>query len=375
MALERGELSVKDGCCAFKLVVFVIVLTGWAGWTVYDFFNPVPEGEHVRRPEYGFAVALPPGWNPTQMPHPSADLEIGGPVRVMTVSRPGHGSCEIDVWKGGDPSTLTGVAPAIVEHLAVARELDRVPSVTEISLPSGPSIWEDVYPRKGYADFYVMTGEDDRYYMLWCQDRYRHTDEWFAVAESFEFLPVGRSEPGQPPSRGRPFQTTDFAVRFPDEWTVDEVTPETHGWLYSKAGDDVRSWHGVAYAHDAEFSCAVIDTTGYAHELGFRTVDDAIAWELDAFTGYSDDSRSRVISWLTDDPDSVTSTMLDLPAGPAGAIDVTDEEWWNTRTYLLTDGERWFYLHCDDTFEPPDDDWLSIAETFEFLPADEQAAS
>jgi len=172
MALESGGFSVKDGCCAFKLVVFVIVLIGSAGWAVYDFFNPVPDGEHVRRPEYGFAVALPPGWNPTRVLHPNAELEVGDPIQVMTVSRSGHGSCEVDVWKGGQSSTLTLVAPEIVEHVSIARELDRVPDVAEISLPSGPAIWEDVYPREGHADFYVMTGEDSRYYVLWCQDRY-----------------------------------------------------------------------------------------------------------------------------------------------------------------------------------------------------------
>jgi len=58
---------------------------------------------------------------------------------------------------------------------------------------------------------------------------------------------------------------------------------------------------------------------------------------------------------------------MGLPDGPTGAIDGTDPEWWNSRTYLLTEGERWMYLYCSDTFEPPEDRWLSIAETFEFL--------
>ena len=42
----------------------------------------------------------------------------------------------------------------------------------------------------------------------------------------------------------------------------------------------------------------------------------------------------------------------------------------DSREYLFTDRTTWFRLSCSST-DPPDDRWLSIAETFEFLPEEE----
>ena len=39
--------------------------------------------------------------------------------------------------------------------------------------------------------------------------------------------------------------------------------------------------------------------------------------------------------------------------------------------YILAAGDRLISLWCDATSLPPDDRWLSIAESFEFLPAEE----
>jgi hypothetical protein len=48
--------------------------------------------------------------------------------------------------------------------------------------------------------------------------------------------------------------------------------------------------------------------------------------------------------------------FLDLPAGEAALVDIHYD-----------DANRWFVLQCG-TEDPPEDRWLSIAETFEFLP-------
>jgi hypothetical protein len=44
---------------------------------------------------------------------------------------------------------------------------------------------------------------------------------------------------------------------------------------------------------------------------------------------------------------------------------------WEQLDYLYTDGEVWFQLQCSTEDTAPDDRWLSIAETIEFLPAEE----
>ncbi len=63
-------------------------------------------------------------------------------------------------------------------------------------------------------------------------------------------------------------------------------------------------------------------------------------------------------------------TMLELPAGEAARIDYGLRfPGYETlhAAYFFSDGSVFFVLTCTD-LERPDDDWLSIAETFEFLP-------
>jgi hypothetical protein len=62
---------------------------------------------------------------------------------------------------------------------------------------------------------------------------------------------------------------------------------------------------------------------------------------------------------------------MTLAAGDAVRVDVeyVDRE-WDRSYYWLTDGRVLATLGCQAT-RGPDDHWLPIAETFEFLPADE----
>jgi hypothetical protein len=71
-----------------------------------------------------------------------------------------------------------------------------------------------------------------------------------------------------------------------------------------------------------------------------------------------------------------TVTYLTLPAGAAARIDVSEDvesapsEHIETSEYVITDGITQWRLTCSGR-ERPDDDWLSIAETFEILPPEE----
>lgn len=62
-----------------------------------------------------------------------------------------------------------------------------------------------------------------------------------------------------------------------------------------------------------------------------------------------------------------------LPSGPIGRavyedIDGPVEE--THADYSLTDGQTWLTLQCSSA-TPPEDSWLSLAESVEFLPVDE----
>jgi len=63
-------------------------------------------------------------------------------------------------------------------------------------------------------------------------------------------------------------------------------------------------------------------------------------------------------------------TDADLAAGRAAALDVLYDDGRASREYLFTDTTAWLRLSCVSN-EPPDERWLSVAETFEFLPAEE----
>ena len=68
-----------------------------------------------------------------------------------------------------------------------------------------------------------------------------------------------------------------------------------------------------------------------------------------------------------------TVTYLTLPAGAAARIDISEQtgtapsEHVETSEYVMTDGITQYRLRCSG-LERPDDDWLAIVETFEFLP-------
>jgi hypothetical protein len=67
------------------------------------------------------------------------------------------------------------------------------------------------------------------------------------------------------------------------------------------------------------------------------------------------------------------ATMLELPAGESARLDYElrfPVLQTNQAAYYFTDGSTFHLLTCTDVVRAVDD-WLSIAETFEFLPAEE----
>jgi hypothetical protein len=65
--------------------------------------------------------------------------------------------------------------------------------------------------------------------------------------------------------------------------------------------------------------------------------------------------------------DGFARTEIEAAAGRAIRLD--DERTRPSSAYLFTDGARYYSVACS-VEDPPDDRWLSIAETFELLPAE-----
>jgi len=69
------------------------------------------------------------------------------------------------------------------------------------------------------------------------------------------------------------------------------------------------------------------------------------------------------------DADRSGITYLELPAGQAAHMDVSDEA-THLSIYLLREGNTFYRISCAGD-EPPEDRWRSIAESFEWLPEEE----
>ena len=82
------------------------------------------------------------------------------------------------------------------------------------------------------------------------------------------------------------------------------------------------------------------------------------------------DAERDILWWYQAYPQVVgaRAVYVDLPAGRTLAIDSLDQHGYDCREHYYTDSETWFMLRCFAQ-SAPDDRWLSIAETFEFLPA------
>jgi hypothetical protein len=87
----------------------------------------------------------------------------------------------------------------------------------------------------------------------------------------------------------------------------------------------------------------------------WSSLDDAIGWAA----VWASEQATRV------DP----SIDIDLPTGPAAYVDVHYAYGREMRDTVFRDGVRWFLLRCGGE-DLALDRWHSIAQTFEFVPAD-----
>jgi hypothetical protein len=152
-----------------------------------------------------------------------------------------------------------------------------------------------------------------------------------------------------------------FAVTFPDDWIVKEMSPDGDAGTTSALDPEmsslltpvVKGFPG--HMHDW---CVVVDFTRLVRsDPDWTSLDDVIAGFMLLM---EEDSR-----W-----ESLESTLIDLPVGRTGRI-VRSVRGQARRvsTYYFTDSDAWFYLEC--VSEPSRGRWRSIAKTFEFLPTEE----
>jgi hypothetical protein len=158
-----------------------------------------------------------------------------------------------------------------------------------------------------------------------------------------------------------------FAISLPSDWeyaVAAEADPDE--WWSSDTGDPgeqqeaILADGGVLLARQATSPglnyCYVIDRTAMASAFASTALSDAV----EAYMVWKDEA----------DLVGIDTAYLDLPAGRVARIDSRWENGLDQRDYVFKDGETWFLLQCGSTLAPADR-WLSIAETFGFLPAEE----
>lgn len=169
-----------------------------------------------------------------------------------------------------------------------------------------------------------------------------------------------------------------YALTVPDEWVYVFPTAADASVILEAAGEfapELSSTIANALAQGVGFSllilgdvdvergftenCNVIDSQAQGISLAMVAAAEAAAAE-----GFGDLLAS-----------SPQITMLQLPAGEAARVDYSlafPQFETLHAVYYFIDEPDVYSLTCT-ALERPDDDWLSIAETFEFLPADESA--
>jgi hypothetical protein len=148
-----------------------------------------------------------------------------------------------------------------------------------------------------------------------------------------------------------------FTVTFPARWEVREWLPEQGPGRWGRP-------MGSLGGRLALFAGAPSGNGGcYVH------VNDRFAEQPISVDTYADRSIEDLRSDSGLDIEKVRRAVTDLPAEWGKRIDVTFSGGGATE-YMLTQDGVFYTLGCFvPSGDPPADRWLSIAETFEFLPA------
>jgi hypothetical protein len=168
----------------------------------------------------------------------------------------------------------------------------------------------------------------------------------FLISDRYELVPWGETDIGPVIESGRIERPDDgFAVTFPDEWTAYEASTEyNEEALTGTAAEDRLAAIIVGVDAETGAGCVVFGLTRFASAAGWSTVEGKVA--------------------------ETEAVPIELPAGPAARHDAVDQAMRHEAQYTFVNEGEWFMLSCDSSL-PFDVRWLSVAETFEFLPAEE----
>ncbi len=356
--------------------------------------GPAIEAGRIVQAAEGFAVTFPDDWTvrqPTReaesvVQEPDHRVPDGTDVLLLAYSA---GEGQVCVIMDVTRSYQANRAWVSLED-AVAGDLEAYgidPTTVDIDsgyvdVPPGQAAYTGRLAEDGlYSRTYYLVSPDS-WYVLGCGSRDRPEDDWLSIAKTFEFLPA---TPGPVVIGGR-IELADpgFALEVPDGWIAADLThPDLIQLLESMP--TTGSWLGAAL--EGSLGALFDDRMAIGHEMVFwaslaeegpRNRQHCEAWVQESAVTSIRQLVELNSEYFEDDP-TQTWARIDLPAGQAARHDV---QWSPTSfgsEFVFLDGHRLITLSCVEGIpvEGVDqmarrDDWLSIAETFEFLPREEK---
>ena len=208
-----------------------------------------------------------------------------------------------------------------------------------VELPAGAAERVDFAANEDGGRWSVYSAWSDGYvHELWCRGDELPDDRWLAIAETLD------PEPDETLTSS-PFDAivsrpdAGVAMSFPEAWHV--------------RGSSTNQ--GLLYATRDTAVCALSDYSTLAETNGWVAVDDM----HDEYVSIVDDRDDLLVN---------ETDYLDLPAGRTGFADISFDDGTRAVRYSFGDGHgRLLALFC--VGEPtPDDRYLSLAASLEWLP-------
>jgi hypothetical protein len=301
-------------------------------------------------PGTDLAVVLPAEWRIWP------EEESGHPTEMWATDVATRQICRFSLMEG-----VTSAEQAAHETVQVmdAHPQQEVVERTFLNVPAGNAV-RVAYRVKGMPDdarlvldeYYISV--PDGVLSVHCSGDDPPSDRWLHVVEAIAPTPAGPAASGpfdprvEVPERG-------FAVDFPAEWLV-------------------RSWGGPGPVLGGSVALRAVTLADEDGSGGYECViEDDTALSGPSGVASLDEWRGTLISIAGAQERRASDPVVTEVSLPSGLAVRADWEQWSgmpATAWIFTDGGRRAALLCRSV-EPPDDGWLSIAATFEFLPAED----
>jgi hypothetical protein len=172
---------------------------------------------------------------------------------------------------------------------------------------------------------------------------------WAAFEPPFGLGPMVESGRIERPASG-------YALTLPDPWRIEDVSDRHE--LFGETAPDGTAVDLMAVCGESEAIALVM------------AVEDDMQLDPGATAAFF-----RLGFSLDPEYSEVESVVLSLPAGETARLDVVYRDAMAMSVYVFAMGERGYRVVQFAADEPPEDRWLSVAETFERLTVDEDASA